>query len=121
LSYTAFEYGDISVSKNTLKGDDTLTVSVPVTNAGKYSGEEVVQLYISDPAASVARPVKELKGFQKIRLEAGEKKTVEFTVTTNDLKFFNSDLVYDWEPGEFIVHIGTNSKDVQSMAIDWLL
>jgi len=121
LSYTKFEYGDISVSKNTLTGDDTLSVAITLTNSGKFAGEEVVQLYISDPVASLSRPVKELKGFQKILLKPGEKRTVEFTVTTDDLKFFNSDLVYDWEPGEFIIHIGPNSRDVQSIAVNWFL
>jgi beta-glucosidase len=121
LSYTSLNYGEISVNNKNPKGDETLTVSVIVTNTGKYAGEETVQLYISDPVASVARPVKELKGFQKILLQPGEKKEVAFTVTTEDLKFFNGDLIYDWDPGEFIVHIGSNSEDVLSIAVDWLL
>lgn len=121
LSYTTFEYGDVFTSLKTLKGEDTLTVAVTVTNTGPIVGEETVQLYIGDPGASLSRPVKELKGFQKILLKPGEKKSVEFTVTTDDLKFFNGDLDYDWEPGEFIFHIGPNSRDVQSVAVDWQL
>jgi len=119
LSYTTFNYSDLKLSKTTLKGNETLTASVTLTNAGKYAGEEVVQLYISDPVASVTRAVKDLKGFQKIKLNPGERKEVTFNITTEQLKFFNSQLKYDWEPGEFVVHIGTNSRDVKSGKINW--
>lgn len=113
LSYTTFEYGDIVLSKEALKGNEVISAKIKVTNTGKLAGEEVVQMYISDPVASVSRAVKELKGFQKVRLNAGESKEVEFKVTTEDLKFYNSDLKYDWEPGEFVVQIGTNSQEVK--------
>jgi beta-glucosidase len=120
LSYTSFEYGDIKLSKQALKGDETLTVSVILTNTGKYAGEEVVQLYIRDPVASISRPVKELKGFKKIMLQPSEKKEVSFVITPEDLKFYNSNLVYDWEPGEFILYVGTNSRDVKSATVSWV-
>jgi beta-glucosidase len=120
LSYTTFEYGDIKLSKSKLKGDEILTVSVTLTNTGKVAGEEVVQLYIQDPAASISRPVKELKNFKKVFLQPGEKKDINIEITTNDLKFYNSDLKYDWEPGDFIIYIGSNSRDVKSAKITWV-
>jgi len=119
LSYTSFDYSDISLSKNQLKGDETLTASVTLTNSGKLKGEEVVQLYIQDPEATVSRPVKELKNFKKVLLQPGEKKEVSMEITTKDLMFYNSDLKYDWEPGDFIIFIGTNSSDVKSAKINW--
>ena len=120
LSYTTFEYGDISLSKNELKGEEKLTVSVNIKNTGKYKGEEVVQLYISDPVASISRSVKELKGFQKIMLAPGESKDVKFTVTPELLKFYNSNLEYNWEPGVFEVQIGGNSRDVKKVKFNWV-
>lgn len=120
LSYTTFQYGKIEVSRNQLKGNETLTVRVNLTNTGKVAGEEVVQLYIQDPVASVSRPVKELKNFRKVLLQPGESKEVAFEVSTGDLMFYNSDLKYDWEPGDFIIHIGTNSRDVQSATVNWV-
>ncbi len=119
LSYTTFEYGDIRLSQESLTGDDTLTASVTVTNTGNYRGEETVQLYINDPAASVSRPVKELKGFRKIELEPGASEEVSFSITTEDLKFFNSELDYVWEPGEFNIYIGTNSEEVKAGKVNW--
>jgi beta-glucosidase len=119
LSYTTFEYGDVILSKATLKGNESLTAKISVSNTGKVAGEEVVQLYISDPVASVSRAVKELKGFQKISLNPGESKDVQFKITTEELKFFNSDLKYDWEPGEFVVQIGTNSQEVKQAKFEW--
>jgi len=119
LSYTTFGYSDISLSKNSLKGNETLTAKVTVTNTGKFVGEEVVQMYISDPVASVARAVKELKGFEKIRLNPGESKEVKFAVTPEALKFFNSELKYDWEPGEFVIQVGTNSRDLKQAKCSW--
>ena len=120
LSYTTFKYSDVSVNKNSLRGDDLLKASVTVTNTGKYAGEEVVQMYISDPVASISRSVEDLKGFQKILLQPGESKEVTFNITTDQLKFYNSELNYDWEPGEFIVRIGPNSADVKSATVNWM-
>jgi len=120
LSYTTFSYGDVKLDKTNLKGDETLKATVTVTNTGKYTGEEVVQLYISDPIASISRSVEELKNFQKIELKPGESRDVTFDVTTNDLKFYNEHLVYDWEPGEFVVHIGANSANTHEAAVQWV-
>ncbi len=120
LSYTNFTYGDLKLSSASLKGNQALTASVTVTNAGNRDGKEVVQLYIRDVVGSITRPVKELKGFQKIFLKAGETKTVTFNITTNDLKFYNSNLKYDWEPGDFVIMIGGNSRDVKSQKVTWL-
>jgi beta-glucosidase len=120
LSYTTFSYSDIKLSKTSLKGDETLKATVTLTNAGTFAGEEVVQLYIGDPVASISRSVKELKNFKKISLQPGEKKDVTFDITTDDLKFYNNDLKYDWEPGEFIISIGTNSGNTASKAsVQW--
>ena len=80
----------------------------------------MVQLYIRDLVGTVTRPVKELKGFQKVFLKAGESKQVTFNITTNDLKFYNSNLKYDWEAGEFIIMVGSNSRDVKSGKVSWL-
>lgn len=120
LSYTSFEYGDIKLSDTLLKGNDTLSVTVTLTNTGKLAGEEVVQLYIQDPVASISRPVKELKKFKKVMLQPGEKKEIGMEITTNDLKFYNSSLQFDWEPGDFIVHVGTNSRDVKPARFNWV-
>jgi len=119
LSYTTFNYSDVKLSKTDLKGNETLKAAVTVTNTGKLAGEEVVQLYISDPVASVSRAVKELKNYQKINLQPGESKEVTFDVTTDDLKFYNNNLVYDWEPGQFIIQIGTNSSETHSASVQW--
>jgi beta-glucosidase len=119
LSYTSFSYDDLKLSSTSLKGNQTLTASVAVTNNGKLEGKEVVQLYIRDIVGTVTRPVKELRGFQKIDLKAGETKTVSFSITPEDLKFYNYDLKYDWEPGEFEIMIGTNSRDVKKGKVNW--
>ena len=119
LSYTTFSYSDVKLSKNKLKGNETLTATVTVTNSGKIAGEEVVQLYISDPVASISRSVEELKGFKKIMLQPGEQKEISFNITTADLKFYNTKLAYDWEPGEFVIRIGTNSRDTHSASLQW--
>jgi beta-glucosidase len=92
---------------------------VTVTNTGKYDGEEVVQLYIRDVVGSVTRPLSELKGFQKISLKAGESKTVTFIISPDDLKFYNYNLEYDWEPGAFQIMIGSNSTEVKKATINW--
>ena len=119
LSYTSFGYSDVELSKTQLSGNDQLTASITLTNNGKYDGNEVVQLYIRDMVGSVTRPVKELKGFQKVFLKAGESKKVSFTITPEDLKFYNSELKYDWEAGEFDIMIGTNSHEVKHAKINW--
>jgi len=119
LSYTSFGYSGVQLSKTQLSGNDQLTASITLTNSGKYDGNEVVQLYIRDMVGSVTRPVKELKGFQKVFLKAGESKKVSFTITPEDLKFYNSELKYDWEAGEFDIMIGTNSHDVKHAKINW--
>jgi beta-glucosidase len=119
LSYTTFSYGEVKLNKTALTGEDTLLASVSLTNTGERAGEETVQLYLSQPVASVARSVEDLKGFQKVRLQPGETKDVTFRITPDDLKFYNSDLKYDWEPGEFIVRIGGSSSDVKSASVHW--
>ncbi|WP_419701361.1 beta-glucosidase BglX [Mucilaginibacter sp. NFX135] len=119
LSYTTFGYSDVKLSKTILKGNESLTATVTVTNTGKYAGEEVVQLYISDPVASISRSVKELKDFKKISLQPGEQKEVSFTVTPDELKFYNSQLKYDWEAGKFVIQIGTNSSDTHNASVQW--
>ncbi len=119
LSYTSFSYSDVKLSSTSLKGNQTLTASVTITNTGKYDGKEVVQLYIRDVVGTVTRPVKELKGFQKIELKAGESKTITFNITTNDLKFYNYELKNDWEAGEFHIMIGGNSRDVKMGKVNW--
>src|SRR4030095_10834301 len=120
LSYTRFAYRDLKLSDTSLKGNQTLTASITVKNVGTKDGKEVVQLYIRDVAGSITRPVKELKGFQKIHLKGAESQTVTFNITPNDLKFYNSNLKYDWEPGEFVIMIGGNSRDVKSGKVNWV-
>lgn len=109
LSYTTFTYGKVTASSDKLTANGTLKVAVEVTNTGKFDGKEVVQLYTRDLVGSVTRPVKELKGFQKIELKKGETKTVTFTIGVEDLKFYNSDLKFVAEPGRFQAFIGANS------------
>lgn len=113
LSYTKFEYSDIKLSSNTLQHGQEITASVTVRNAGAVEGKEVVQLYIRDLVGSITRPVKELKGFQKISLKPGESREVSFKITEDDLKFYNSNLDFVAEPGDFKLFIGTNSRDVR--------
>jgi beta-glucosidase len=113
LSYTSFTYSNVAVSSPTIKQGQKITASVTVTNSGKFDGTETVQLYIRDLVATVTRPVKELKGYQQITLKAGESKKVDFTISVDDLKFYNSDLKQVAEPGDFKVFIGTNSRDVK--------
>ncbi len=119
LSYTKFDYSDVTVSNANPKGNQTIQASVTVTNSGNYDGAEVVQLYIRDMVGSITRPVKELKGFQKVMLKKGESKKVTFDITPESLKFYNGDLKYDWESGEFDIMIGTNSEDVKHSKINW--
>ena len=115
LSYTTFEYGKPRLSATTMNANGTLTLTVNVKNTGKYDADEVVQLYIRDVAASISRPVKELKGFERISLKAGESRDVNFTIDVDMLKFYNSDLQFVAEPGDFEVMVGGNSRDVQSL------
>ncbi|MEJ0032193.1 MAG: beta-glucosidase BglX [Bacteroidota bacterium] len=105
LSYTTFEYGTISITNNTF--------SIRVTNTGKTTGTETAQLYIRDLVGSVTRPVKELKGFQKVSLEPGQFKDIVFTLSPEDLSFYRKDMTFGPEPGKFKVFIGTNSRDVK--------
>ena len=113
LSYTSFSYSPVQLNRTTIKSTETVTATVTVTNSGSVTGKEVVQLYIRDLVGSSTRPVKELKSFQKIELKAGESKKVSFTISVNDLKFYNYDLKYVAEPGDFKVFIGGNSRDVK--------
>lgn len=109
LSYTTFNYSDFKLSSQTLSPNGTIEASVTVTNTGNSDGHEIVQLYIHDKVASVTRPVKELKGFQKINLKKGESKTVTFKISVEDLKFYNSKMEYGVEPGEFEIAIAPSS------------
>lgn len=109
LSYTLFEYSKIKANSETLRPGDSLTISTTVTNVGKYAGKEVVQLYIHDKVRSITPPKKQLIAFEKIHLEPGESKTVEFPVTVEDLKFYNSELEFVAEPGEFQFFVGGTS------------
>lgn len=120
LSYTQFKYSDMKLSSANLKGNQTLTISVSISNTGNYDGEEVVQLYIRDLVGRVVRPVKELKGFQKVFIKKGETKTVSFSLTPENLKFYDDELNYDWEAGDFDIMIGTDSQHVQTKRISWL-
>nr|WP_158996328.1 beta-glucosidase BglX [Mucilaginibacter sp. L196] len=114
LSYTHFSYGDIKLSASELSTKSNVTAAIEVKNDGKEDGDEIVQLYIHQRVGSTVRPVKELKGFQRIHLKAGEAKTVRFTIDNDMLKYYNADLAYKAEPGDFDVMIGTNSRDVKS-------
>ncbi len=116
LSYTTFVYKNLKLSDSTLMKDGKLIVSVELTNSGNYDGAEVVQLYLRDLVGTVTRPVKELKGFQKIFLKKGETRTVEFTLTEKDLRFYNGDLQLVSEPGDFKVFVGTNSANTVEAA-----
>lgn len=114
LSYTAFEYGDITLSSSAMDNNSSITANITVKNTGGYDGAEVVQLYIRDIVGSVTRPVKELKGFEKVFIKSGESKTVQFEIEPEMLKFYNYDLNFVNEPGEFEIMIGGNSRDTQS-------
>ena len=112
LSYTTFEYSDMKLNKQEIGFNDSLTVKVNVRNTGKYKGEEIVQLYTRDMVGSVTRPGKELKGFKKILLKPGEQKTVEFTISSDDLRFYDVDMNFTAEAGKFKAFVGTNSSIV---------
>jgi beta-glucosidase len=113
LSYTTFSYGDVKLSKNQITNQDKLQVSCRVSNTGAKAGEEVVQLYVRDVVGSVTRPVKELKGFQKVLLQPGETKEVTFTLSGRDLSFYRKDMSFGTEAGKFIVFVGGNSRDTK--------
>ncbi len=113
LSYTNFAYSNISLDKNIMAATEKISATITITNTGNFAGEETVQLYIRDMVGSVIRPVKELKGFQKVFLQKGESKNVSFTFSTADLRFYNDQLQYNYEPGNFKIFIGGNSVDVK--------
>jgi len=119
LSYTSFSYGDIRVSPSVISADQQAEVSVDVTNTGSRKGEEVVQLYIRDKVSSVTRPVKELKGFQRMSLKPGETKTASFVITPDKLQFYDLSMERVVEPGEFEIMVGTSSVDLSSVSL-WI-
>jgi beta-glucosidase len=112
LSYTTFEYKNLKLDKKSMATNETLTVSVDVTNIGNLDGNEVVQLYIRDLVASVTLPIKELKGFEKVMIKAGETKTVSFELTEAELGFYNAESKFRAEAGEFKIFVGGNSIDL---------
>jgi beta-glucosidase len=113
LSYTTFEYSDLKLSKKSMKNSESITVSVSLKNTGSVKGEEVVQLYLRDRVGSVVRPIMELKDFQKITLNRGETKTIEFTIDNQKLSFYNNALEFVSEPGDFDLMIGSSSADIR--------
>lgn len=117
LSYTTYQYGELMLDSKTMSPHGQITVTIPVTNTGNRDGIEVVQLYIRDVVGSIARPVKELKGFQRLSLKAGETATATFTIDASKLKFYNYDLKEVVEPGEFDVMVGPNSRDLKRATI----
>ncbi|MCC2097508.1 MAG: beta-glucosidase BglX [Hyphomicrobiales bacterium] len=120
LSYTTFAYGPVELDKTSLNGErDVLTASVTVTNTGARTGREIVQLYVNDPAASMTRPVKVLRGFEKIALEPGQSQKVSFAITVDDLKFYDLTGERIWEAGEFVIHIGPSSISTQTASVIW--
>lgn len=114
LSYTTFSYSDLQLSATEMSPTGSVEASVTVTNTGNVDATEIVQLYIRDLVASVSRPVKELKGFERITLKAGESRKVTFTITPEMLKFYNYDLKYVLEPGDFSIMVGPNSRDLKT-------
>ena len=112
LSYTQFKISNVQLNATQIRPDGTIRVTAEVQNAGKRAGDEVVQLYIRDVAASIARPVKELKGFKRITLQPGEKRSVDFVLGPEHLGFYNREMKFVVEPGEFRVMVGSNSQDV---------
>ena len=112
LSYTSFQYSDLKINKNEFNFNETIEVRVTITNTRKYDGEEIVQLYIQDIVGSVTRPVKELKGFEKVFLKIGESKEISFLLTSKDLAFYTNDMSFQAEIGDFKVFVGTNSVEL---------
>ncbi len=117
LSYTTYQYGELKLDSKTMSPDGQITVTIPVTNTGNRDGIEVVQLYIRDVVGSIARPVKELKGFQRLSIKAGETASATFTIDASKLKFYNYDLKEVVEPGEFDVMVGPNSRELKRTTI----
>ncbi|MBP6022902.1 glycoside hydrolase family 3 N-terminal domain-containing protein [Ferruginibacter sp.] len=113
LSYTSFQYSNLQMSKKKLKANEQIEVAVTITNTGKYDGEEIVQLYLRDKVGSIVRPMKELKDFQKINLKAGEARTIKFIINKEKLSFFNQQLQWVAEPGDFELMVGASSKDIR--------
>lgn len=113
LSYTSFQYSNLQLSKKKMKSNEQIEVSVTVTNTGKYAGEEIVQLYLRDKVGSIARPVSELKDFKKIKLNIGESKTIKFIISKEKLSFYNQQLQWVAEPGDFELMIGASSADIR--------
>ena len=116
LSYTKFNYADLKLSSTKMKNKETIKISFQLSNVGKVAGEEVVQLYLKDKFGSVVRPVLELRDFQKVKLNAGESKTIEFTIDKEKLSFYNNKLEWTAEPGDFEVMIGASSADIKLKA-----
>lgn len=116
LSYTTFRYADIRLNKPTYEHADQIEASVDITNTGKYDGEEVVQLYIHDLVGEVTRPVKELKGFQKLMIKKGETRTVTFMLPTSELSYYHQDMSHTWDTGKFELFIGTNSEETKHIS-----
>lgn len=121
LSYTSFKYSKLHLSSDQLTANESLTITLDITNAGEVSGEEIVQLYIQDPVAEVVRPGKELKGFQKIFLEAKETKTIQFEVTESMLRYYHSDLSYKSDPGTFHIYVGSSSESSKLTKLSFTL
>ncbi|MCO6478418.1 MAG: fibronectin type III-like domain-contianing protein, partial [Phaeodactylibacter sp.] len=117
LSYTSFEYSGLAFSKNPIGGEDTVSVTCLIKNTGPVAGDEVVQLYLRDELASVARPVKELKGFHRISLQPGEQRPVTFQLGPEELSLLNKEMQRAVEPGTFRVMIGASSKDIRLRGI----
>ena len=118
LSYTTFAYDDLQLDREKITMDEELTVSLNVSNTGDRAGEEIVQLYVRDLVGSVTRPVKELKGFRKVSLSAGESKEVSFIITSDDLAFYTRDMKFEPEPGRFKIMVGPNSSEVQEKEVE---
>jgi beta-glucosidase len=119
LSYTQFRLANLRLSAPRIRPDGRLNVSVDIENTGRRAGDEVVQLYIRHTAASVTRPVRELKGFQRVTLKPGEKRTIEFTLAPEQLGFYNRELRFVVEPGEFKVMLGTSSADERELVANF--
>ena len=117
LSYTDFEYSDVELSAASMPINGKVTASVTVRNTGQRDGKETVQLYIHDIYSTSTRPVKELRGFKKIELKAGESRKVDFELSAEDLKYYDHELQYVCEPGDFEIMIGPNSRDTKAAVL----
>ena len=117
LGYSSFTYGEMTMSRDTVSMGESVEITVPVTNTGKFDGEETVQLYIHDLLADVVRPVKELRAFRKVLIKSGETENIKFKITADNLKYYNSLLQYTVEPGGFQIMVGPNSSEVQTKSL----